>query len=964
MAIDNGPKKPEKPRTPALYRNKEQKEFNPGGALDKLSNKDIKNRSASSIPTPKLSIDGPAAKSFKGLTSEARPLLSDLKTSGITTAEGSKRPSSPSALKMPVGATPKVTAPESTPFKAMTLEQDVGDLSKFYNPKLPKPKGAPSASEARIDAKSYQAAESKVPVDLPGMPQTAGKLAEGLSTKEKAVKIPKAKSSVVAKMDGPMSKAINGGKGVIDRFKEWESLNPISADSEYSTNVQKSHAFKLRYRIPSKLERLFTEEPEKLKKLGSYITDQIRLSDSERNEFFNRLVKYRQAWKDFVSAGLDPAFEGAHNVHVPLMYANIKAMHARIFQAVLGVQPPFSLRPRNPVPETMKEDKEQLLRWVINDYANMQQGWDSAIDDDIWNFVADGKAITKQYWLRDVRKFTDVEEQVRRPIELDADGFPVVDEKEVEKEEVVWDCPILETVPLEDFWIIGKKSWDIDKADLIDHMQDYSKSDLIKAARLGFFYKDVVDEIIEYNPAGGTETGTLNRDLKMLEDFTSGIDKSTSQAGIKTYKIHECYLRYDIDDDGIDEELVVWVEGNCRKVLRITYLERVGPGGKRPFTLKLFTPDGKGLGELLYGLNNEIDYIHNQRLDYGTLQNLPFFFYRAASGLNPVQLKVGPGSGIPVDDPQGDVMFPRLGGGTAYGFQEEAQVSRYAEKVSVPEFAFGSMAAQGATRTATGTAALVNELNANIDIHIKRYQRGFKRNLYILDLQCQDLLPLGMVIRVGGVDGKEIYKRFEDRGALRFACDFELTANSVSSNKAIERETAQMLMQMLANPIALQTGIATQGNLYNAFKNVLQKFEVQNVDAYITKPADSPDSPYTAKDEINMIIAGVKPPLVIKDRHAEKLALFDAFEKSDDFSWLTEAHIPLYREVRQYHEQAVAAINSQAANPLLQQGIMDLNLSANLAAGGGAPQVAQQQSDLAQAGGQARQEPTDPSRML
>jgi hypothetical protein len=35
--------------------------------------------------------------------------------------------------------------------------------------------------------------------------------------------------------------------------------------------------------------------------------------------------------------------------------------------------------------------------------------------------------------------------------------------------------------------------------------------------------------------------------------------------------------------------------------------------------------------------------------------------------------------GIPVDDPNGDVMFPRFGGSTAYGFQEEQQVTTYTE---------------------------------------------------------------------------------------------------------------------------------------------------------------------------------------------------------------------------------------------------------------------------------------------
>lgn len=728
---------------------------------------------------------------------------------------------------------------------------------------------------------------------------------------------------------------------------------------EYDTKLEKSHAFKMRYRIPAKLANLFDSEPEKLKKLGNYIYQQVFLEENERANWLKRLFQFRQGWQDFVDAGLDPAFEGAHNVHIPHTFATGKAMHSRIYQAVMGITPAFALKPRMKVPETYKEDKEELMNWVIGNYSNKGEGWDQVIDQDILNFVFDGTSITKQTWLKDVRKFTDVEETVRRPIELDEDGYPVTDEKEIEKEELLYDCPILENVKIEDFYILGRNATDIDNADMVIHSQQYSKSDLIKMAKLGFFVKEATDEVIKYEPQfNNPSPNRLNTAIKQLDDYVTGLNKLGSLAGIRQYNIYECYLRYDIDEDGIDEELVVWIEDRSKQVLRITYLERVGPGGKRPFVIKKYIPQagpyGKGIGEILYGLNNELDYIHNQRLDYGTIQNLPFFFYRAASGLNPVKIKLAPGMGIPVDDPQGDVNFPRVNGGTGYGFQEEAQVTRYSENTSgITQFSLGNIQSQGATRTATGTAALVNELNSNIDIHIKRYQRGYKKNLMILDMQLQDLLPLGTIIRVVGEDGGDIYKRFENREAIRWQADFELTANSISSNKAIERETAQMLLQQLANPIALQTGITNQDNLYAAYKNMLQKNEVRDIDAYITKPADSPDSPFSAKDEINMIIVGVEPPLVVKDKHAEKLEYFSEFEQHEDFSWLTQDHIPLYSKVKNYHAQMAQAISSQAQNPLIQQGTTNPALAGQLAAGAGNPsgQPAQQQSDLGQQGG-------------
>jgi hypothetical protein len=91
-----------------------------------------------------------------------------------------------------------------------------------------------------------------------------------------------------------------------------------------------------------------------------------------------------------------------------------------------------------------------------------------------------------------VRKFTDVEEEIISPIKLDDDGYPLTQEKEIEKEELLYDCPVIEPVKIEDLYIIGRKATDIDDADLIVHAQQYSKSDLIKMAKLGFFFQDQV----------------------------------------------------------------------------------------------------------------------------------------------------------------------------------------------------------------------------------------------------------------------------------------------------------------------------------------------------------------------------------------------------------------------------------------------------------------------------------------
>lgn len=725
---------------------------------------------------------------------------------------------------------------------------------------------------------------------------------------------------------------------------------PFKASSDPSLALKDKIALGLRYRIPKKLASL---ENDSLHKLSNYINEQINKNKANRDELINRIYAFRESWRNFEKAGLNIDIDGQHNEHIPLIFEKGKALHARIYQAIMGVEPPFVMLPRKAIAEKMKSSKEDLLRWVITDYINKGEGIAPETDKDIWNFVLDGTAIIKHSWERDVRKFVDVKIEEKLPLELDENGQLIMNETEVEKESVVYDGPTMKIVPLEDLYIVGPRAEGIDDADMVVHRQYYTKSDLIKLTQLGFFKQDAVEKVLNYKPVNYAKVTGFDTMLAQQEQRLSGLGQDDS--GIPVYTIHESYLRYDIDKDGIDEEIVVWREELSGTIIRITYLDRVSPTGKRPFVLKKLipmsgTPYGLGFGEILFGLNNLIDYIANQRLDAGTFQTFPWFVFRAGSGLQDNDIRIGPGKGIPVDNIN-DIAFPRTNGTTSYGFQEEGLLNQYAERLSVPAVAQGLTGGQGIARTATGAASLISELNTNLDIYIRRYQFGFKKSLGIIDKQCQELLPLGLEYRVLGLTEKgQAYGRFTDREAIKFDSDYELVGNSINSNPAIERDVATQLMQYILNPIILQSGIAGPKQVYNTMKNMLQKMDIRDINAYIQDPEQGMGAKFTAQDEINAIAAGVELPVQMNDEHEKKLAYYQAFEESPEFGFLTEDHIPLYAKMKRAHEQYAAALAAQAPLAANSGGMINPNLAAQIAASSGAPQgVPQQASDLAPA---------------
>src|SRR5207249_70444 len=107
--------------------------------------------------------------------------------------------------------------------------------------------------------------------------------------------------------------------------------------------------------------------------------------------------------------------------------------------------------------------------------------------------------------------------------------------------------------------------------------------------------------------------------------------------------------------------------------------------GRRPFVFGRYLPRKKqfyGLSfpEVIRDIQDEINTMHNQRVDAGTIQNTPFGFFRASMTLPPQTMRVKPGDMVPVDNPQTDINFPRMPGGTVFGQNEEALLYQYFER--------------------------------------------------------------------------------------------------------------------------------------------------------------------------------------------------------------------------------------------------------------------------------------------
>lgn len=171
------------------------------------------------------------------------------------------------------------------------------------------------------------------------------------------------------------------------------------------------------------------------------------------------------------------------------------------------------------------------------------------------------------------------------------------------------------------------------------------------------------------------------------------------------------------DEDGYAEDIIVRFWGITRKIANITPLQRVC--SKRPHILNWFNAlphriYGQGVQAKMTHLNEWANSSVNQMVDYGTLQNLPYFFYvpHLLTGILPDLTGIQPGQGIPVNDPRA-VSTMKLNGDQAFWLNNLQVDQQWAERDgNVSDQTVGRMSEKSANKTARGMAIV--QQNANM----------------------------------------------------------------------------------------------------------------------------------------------------------------------------------------------------------------------------------------------------------
>lgn len=261
--------------------------------------------------------------------------------------------------------------------------------------------------------------------------------------------------------------------------------------------------------------------------------------------------------------------------------------------------------------------------------------------------------------------------------------------------------PAVIPIRLEDF--LTRPYWhDIQTAPWIGHQIYMMEHTLLQRAQQFIYDPAAVEEVLLADSAELDES--QEAELKRR-----GVDIASQDLKMKT--IVEAYVFWDIDGDGVPEDMIVWFHPESGQVLRAEYNDLgIRPYVKIPFINLPYQLYGLGTGWISEPMQDEIDTLHNMRIDATHIASMQMYIRRRGSGTMHKE-EFRPLKEILVDDPSSDfipIKFPPVG---MESLRAEMMAKEYNDRANqIPDQRMGfENRAIGTRATASGTMFLAQQ---------------------------------------------------------------------------------------------------------------------------------------------------------------------------------------------------------------------------------------------------------------
>jgi hypothetical protein len=361
--------------------------------------------------------------------------------------------------------------------------------------------------------------------------------------------------------------------------------------------------------------------------------------------------------------------------------------------------------------------------------------------------------------------------------------------------------------------------------------------------------KKAVESITQYKGVDLTKMTDIEKDLR------EGITRMQNPSEL--VKIWEFYGWMDLDEDGEEEKVLITAAPEFSQVLRAISIPY--DNGKFPF-VKFFYEliddrwfSHRGVIEIMEDIIKEIDIQHMSKLDNMTIRNAPMFVYRAGM-VNPNQVQFIPNQGIPVHgmNPLSDTlaMINNQNSNVDYSYEREEQIleMKVQELIGQTDFSLQSMINRRQPRTLGEVEMQQQSQQSVFSLDAEVVKGSFEETInWIWDLWCQ----YGSEEYEFDYFGKDGYEKIkigkEDRQSVS---KISVRGNDQNTSPQIRLQKTQMVLQMVSNPIALQTGVVTPQNIAETYKRAFQEMQIDNWEMLVNDKPQPPPNPEQQKNPL------------------------------------------------------------------------------------------------------------------
>lgn len=700
------------------------------------------------------------------------------------------------------------------------------------------------------------------------------------------------------------------------------------------------------------------DKDEIAQRILKFYQDDMESMSADIDSRLQRYAKFRM-WVE----GKDWPWENCSDAKIPDVMTTSLAMQDTLHNAVMSVRPPISAEAMHSV----DKDKQRTIDNLIDYQVFVEQGpsneGEKIIGELIECFVNDGTMTAFIPWVTEDKMVSDIRIHPKIPEEVlpaqyfrdvllsefphgqfrqkgDGWDWEVFDKEKIdvsfytrddfrvemvmERTVRVFDGPKIFVKSIEDVLhparVSNLQSPGPSNPGGAPHviLVDYPTRDEIKRLAKSKFYDLVDDEELEgLDPTTRDESTEAEAVKKQKEDFQGRYEQKKEEIpshGALTRLT--CFDRYDVDGDGLDEDVIFWMIKETRTVLKAKLLTEMYPANppRRPFAETQFLPVkdsrlGISLLEMVEGLHDIVKQLFDQGIDNGTIKNAPFWFYRPTSSIKPEVIRLWPGEGYPLADPKNDVNFPSFGNqDQAWTLNMLGLLGQWNEKLTVlGDLQFGRVP-QGkasALRTSSNMQMVLSQGEARPERILRRLFMGLAEIWQQIHELNQTFLPEKKKFKVAGFvkPNEDPYQEITDKKQIDGRYQFTFKANAFNTSKLAMQQALNEMISTLINPLMIQLNLVTPDNIYNMLRDKA-KSQGQDPDRYITPPSVQPK--ISAEEAIDALLQGAVPvgePLEGAQLHLQKLM---EFRDSDNFGHLDPSIVPVFGQYMGSVKQKVA----------------------------------------------------------